>query len=92
MLIQCKTCFLYNDRELYLHIKLTIYLYFSVSLSDHMHWFLSTPFSVFLGNNSKSLIKTTTISKPNPQIKAWVGDCRCIVETGLATQHWSGKS
>ena len=26
------------------------------------------------------------------QIKAWVDHCACVVETGLATQHWSGKS
>ena len=29
---------------------------------------------------------------PDPQTKAWVGHCACVVETGLATQHWSGKS
>ena len=30
--------------------------------------------------------------KTDPQTKAWVGHCTCVVETGLATQHWSGKS
>ena len=28
----------------------------------------------------------------DPQTKAWVGHCTCVVETGLATQHWSAKS
>ena len=28
----------------------------------------------------------------DPQIKPWVSRCACLVETGLATQHWSGKS
>ena len=27
-----------------------------------------------------------------PQTKVWVGHCACVVETGLATEHWSGKS
>ena len=29
---------------------------------------------------------------PHPQTKAWVGHCSFVVETALATQHWSGKS
>ena len=28
----------------------------------------------------------------DPQFEAWVGHCACVVETGLATKHWSGKS
>ena len=28
-----------------------------------------------------------THAGPDPQIKAWVGQCACVVETGLATQH-----
>ena len=32
------------------------------------------------------------ISGPDLQIKVWVGHYACVVETGLATQHWSGKS
>ena len=38
----------------------------------------------------KALLKCNT--GPDPQIKAWVSHCACVVETGLATQHWSGKS
>ena len=33
-----------------------------------------------------------SVSGPNLQVKAWVGHCACVVETGLATQYWSGKS
>ena len=32
------------------------------------------------------------LSGPYPQTKCWVGHCACVVETNLATQHWSGKS
>ena len=28
----------------------------------------------------------------NLQIEGWVGHCACVMETGLATKHWSGKS
>ena len=30
----------------------------------------------------------------DPQVKAWLGHCACVVETDLAIhmQHWSGKS
>ena len=28
----------------------------------------------------------------DPQIKARVGHCVCMAETGLAAQHWLGKS
>ena len=32
------------------------------------------------------------ISGLDPQTKVWVGHCVCVLETGLATEHWSGKS
>ena len=32
------------------------------------------------------------LSGPDPQTKGWVDHYACVVETDLATQHWSGKS
>ena len=36
--------------------------------------------------------KTVKMPGPDPRTKAWVGNCVCVMETGLATNHWSGKS
>ena len=32
------------------------------------------------------------LSGPDPHTKGWVDHYACVVETDLATQHWSGKS
>ena len=42
-------------------------------------------------NSSLSRVSSKCYTGPHPQIEAWVGHCACVVETGLATQHWSGK-
>ena len=32
------------------------------------------------------------LTGPDLQIQAWLDHYACVVETGLATRHWSGKS
>ena len=38
------------------------------------------------------IISYLPLSEADPQTKGWAGHCACVVETDLATQHWSGKS
>ena len=37
-------------------------------------------------------IRTSTSAGLDPQTKTWVGYYTCVVETSVATHHWSGRS
>ena len=39
-----------------------------------------------------AIITYFPLSGRDPQTKGWVDHYACVVETDLATQHWSGKS
>ena len=48
---------------------------------------------IFPKNNNHTFISLTCPETgPDPQTESWVGHCAFVLETGLATQHWSGKS
>ena len=39
----------------------------------------------------KNLYHNPRVAGPDLQNKGWVGHYACVVEVGLAMQHWSGK-
>ena len=47
---------------------------------------------MFLNCQLQVTLCTPAATGLDPQTKAWVGHSVCVVETSLATQHWSGKS
>ena len=66
------------------------------------HWSLKQHCPIYVAttavNNTCIYINTSILSLTSvytgldPQTKALVGHCACVVETGLATQCWSAKS